>query len=55
MESVRRGLVEAGEYHFTTQQPAMEVRKRLFAAGFSAVRVSLLSLVLKPVRMAAIR
>jgi hypothetical protein len=55
MESVRRGLVEAGEYHFTTQQPAMEVRKRLFAAGFSAVRVSLLSLVLKPVRMAAIK
>jgi len=55
MESVRRGLVEAGEYHFTTQQPAMEVRKRLFAAGFSAVRVSLLSLLLKPVRIAAIK
>jgi hypothetical protein len=55
LESVRRGLVEAGEYHFTTQQPAMEVRKRLFAAGFSAVRVSLLSLLLKPVRVAAIK
>jgi hypothetical protein len=55
LESVRRGLVEAGEYHFTTQQPAMEVRKRLFAAGFSAVRVSLLSLLLKPVRIAAIK
>jgi Methyltransferase domain len=55
MESVRRGLVDGGEYHFTTQQPAMEVRKRLFAAGFSAVRVSLLSLLLKPVRMAAIK
>lgn len=55
MESVRRGLVEGGEYHFTTQQPAMEVRKRLFAAGFSAVRVSLLSLLLKPVRIAAIK
>ena len=55
MESVRRGLVEAGEYHFTTQLPAMEVRKRLFAAGFSAVRVSLLSLLLKPVRIAAIK
>jgi hypothetical protein len=52
---VRHGLVDAGEYHFTTQQPAMEVRRRLFAAGFSAVRVSLLSLLLKPVRIAAIR
>ena len=55
LESVRRGLVDAGEYHFTTQQPAMEVRRRLFAAGFSAVRVSLLSLLLKPVRIAAIK
>ena len=55
MESVRRGLVSGGEYHFTTQQPAMEVRRRLFAAGFSAVRVSLLSLLLKPVRIAAIK
>ncbi len=55
MESVRSGLVDAGEYHFTTQQPAMEVRRRLFAAGFSAVRVSLLSLLLKPVRIAAIK
>ena len=55
LESVRRGLVEGGEYHFTTQQPAMEVRRRLFAAGFSAVRVSLLSLLLKPVRIAAIK
>jgi hypothetical protein len=55
MESVHRGLVNAGEYHFTTQQPAMEVRKRLFAAGYSAVRVSLLSLLLKPVRIAAIK
>jgi hypothetical protein len=55
MESVRHGLADAGEYHFTTQQPAMEVRRRLFAAGFSAVRVSLLSLLLKPVRIAAIK
>jgi Methyltransferase domain len=55
MESVRAGLVIGGEYHFTTQQPAMGVRRRLFAAGFSAVRVSLLSLVLKPVRIAAIK
>ncbi len=55
LESVRGGLVAGGEYHFTTQQPALEVRKRLFAAGFSAVRVSLLSLLLKPVRIAAIK
>ena len=55
MESVRRGMVIGGEYHFTTQQPAMEVRRRVFAAGFSAARVSLLSLVLKPVRIAAIK
>lgn len=55
MESVRRGLVSAGEYHFTTEQPVKEVRKRLFAAGFSVVRVSLLSLLLKPVRITAIK
>ena len=55
MESVRRGLVAAGEYHFTTEQPVKEVRKRLFAAGFSVVRVSLLSLLLKPVRITAIK
>jgi hypothetical protein len=55
MECVRRAMVSGGEYHFTTQQPAMEVRRRLFAAGFSAVRVSLLSLLLKPVRIAAIK
>jgi len=55
MESVRSSLVTGGEYHFTTRQPAMEVRQRLFAAGFSAVRVSLLSLLLKPVRIAAIK
>lgn len=55
MESVRRGLVSAGEYHFTTGQPVKEVRKRLFAAGFSVVRVALLSWLLKPVRMTAIK
>ena len=55
MECVRRGMVSGGEYHFTTQHPAMDVRRRLFAAGFSAVRVSLLSLLLKPVRIAAIK
>ena len=55
LQSVRRGLVSGGEYLFTTRQPVAEVRKRLFAAGFSVVRVSLLSLVLKPVRITAIK
>ena len=55
LESVRRGLVDAGEYHFTTEQPVKEVRKRVFAAGFSVVRVALLSLLLKPVRITAIK
>ena len=55
VESVYRGLAAGGEYLFTTQQPITEVRKRLFAAGFSVVRVSLLSLVLKPVRITAIK
>jgi len=55
MESVYRGLVAGGEYLFTTQQPVAEVRRRLFAAGFSVVRVSLLSLLLKPVRITAIK
>jgi hypothetical protein len=55
MESVRRSLVDGGEYLFTTAQPVAEVRRRLFAAGFSVVRVSLLSLLFKPVRIAAIK
>jgi SAM-dependent methyltransferase len=55
LESVSHGLVSGGEYLFTTQQSAIEVRRRLFAAGFSAVRVSLRSLLLKPVRIAAIK
>lgn len=55
LEGVHRGLVRGGEYLFTTQQPVAEVRKRLFAAGFSVVRVALLSLLLKPVRMTAIK
>jgi len=38
-----------------TLQTVAEVRKRLFAAGFSVVRVSLLSLLLKPVRITAIK
>jgi SAM-dependent methyltransferase len=55
LESVSQGLVSGGEYLFTTLQSVIEVRRRLFAAGFSAVRVSLLSLLLKPVRIAAIK
>jgi len=55
LQSVHRGLQRGGEYLFTTQQPVAEVRKRLFAAGFSVVRVSLLSLLLKPVRITAIK
>jgi len=55
VESVHRGLVRGGEYLFTTQQTVAEVRRRLFAAGFSVVRVSLLSLLLKPVRITAIK
>lgn len=55
MESVRRSLVDGGEYHFTTAQSVAEVRKRIFAAGFSVARVSLLSLLFKPVRIAAVK
>jgi len=55
LQGVYRGLVSGGEYLFTTQQPVAEVRKQLFAAGFSVVRVALLSLLLKPVRITAIK
>ena len=55
LKSVHQGLASGGEYLFTTQQPVTEIRKRVFAAGFSVVRVSLLSLVLKPVRITAIK
>ena len=55
LQNVRRSLVSGGEYLFTTQQPVAEVRKRLFAAGFSVVRLALLSLLLKPVRITAIK
>lgn len=55
LASVQRSLVRGGEYLFTTQQPVAEVRRRLFAAGFSVVRVALLSLLLKPVRITAIK
>jgi len=55
LQGVYRGLVSGGEYLFTTQQPVAEVRRQLFAAGFSVVRVALLSLLLKPVRITAIK
>jgi SAM-dependent methyltransferase len=55
LQSVQRSLAPGGEYLFTTQQPAAQVRRRLFAAGFSAVRVSLLSRFLKPLRIAAMK
>ena len=55
LAGVHRGLAQGGEYLFTTQQPVAEVRKQLFAAGFSVVRVSLLSLLLKPFRVTAIK
>ena len=55
LQSVHRSLVSGGEYLFTTQQPVSEVRKRLFDAGFSVVRVALLSLLLKPFRITAIK
>ena len=55
LRGVYRGLAAGGEYLFTTQQPLAEVRRRVFAAGFSVVRVALLSLLLKPVRITAIK
>jgi hypothetical protein len=55
LAGVQRSLVSGGEYLLTTRQPVAEVRKRLFDAGFSVVRVALLSLVLKPVRIAAVK
>jgi hypothetical protein len=55
LQGVQRSLVNGGEYLFTTQQPVAEVRKRLFDAGFSVVRVALLSLLLKPLRITAIK
>jgi SAM-dependent methyltransferase len=55
LENVRRCLVDGGEYLLATQQPAAQVRRQLFAAGFSAVRISLLSRLFKPLRIAAVR
>ena len=55
LQSVRRSLVPGGEYMFTTQQAPSQVRRRLFGAGFSVVRIALLSRVLKPLRVTAVK
>ena len=55
LRSVQRTLAAKGEYLFTTRQPAGAVRQRLLAAGFSTVRISLLSRLRKPLRITAIR
>jgi SAM-dependent methyltransferase len=55
LQSVRRTLVDGGEYLFTTAQPCAIVRRRLLSAGFSAVRISLLSRFVKPLRVSAIK
>ena len=55
LQSVRRSLVDGGEYYFTTGQPPAIVRRRLLTAGFRAVRVPLLSRFLKPVLIIATR
>jgi hypothetical protein len=54
LRSVRRSLVCGGEYLCESASPR-EARRRLLAAGFSAVRVPLFSRFLKSVRIAAIK
>jgi SAM-dependent methyltransferase len=54
LASVRRSLVPGGEYICVTSSPR-ELRRRMLAAGFSAVRIPLLSLLVKPVRIAAVK
>ena len=55
LQSVRRSLVPGGRYVFTTGQPPGEIRRRLFAAGFSVVQIPLLARFFKPVRITAIK
>ena len=55
LQSVRRSLVDGGEYFFTTGQPPAIVRRRLLSAGFAAVRIPLLSRFLRPARISAIK
>jgi SAM-dependent methyltransferase len=55
LENVRRCLVDGGEYLLATQQPPAQVRRQLYAAGFSRVKISLFSRLFKPVRITAVR
>ena len=55
LRSVQRALAAEGQYFFTTLQRAGVVRQRLFAAGFSGVRISLLSRFRKPLRITAFK
>ena len=55
LRSVHRTLAAKGEYLFATRQRAGVVRERLLAAGFSGVRISLLSRLRGPLRITAIR
>jgi len=54
LQSVRRALAGDGQYLCETASPG-DTRRRMLAAGFSAVRISLLSLLRKPARLAAIK
>ncbi|HEV3009098.1 MAG TPA: class I SAM-dependent methyltransferase [Burkholderiales bacterium] len=54
LENVRRALVAGGEYLCETASPR-ETRRRMLAAGFSAVRIPLFSRLLKSVRITAVK
>jgi SAM-dependent methyltransferase len=54
LQSVRRALVPGGQYLCETTTPR-DTRRRLLAAGFSAVRISLLSLLRKSARLTAVK
>ena len=55
LESVRRSLAPGGEYLFSTRQPAGQVRRRCIAAGFSRVKISLWSWLLRPLHVTAVK
>ena len=54
LRSVRSALSDGGEYLCETTSP-QETRRRMLAAGFSAVRIPLLSRFLKSARIAAVK
>jgi len=54
LRSVCRALVPGGQYLCETTTPR-DTRRRLLAAGFSAVRISLLSLLRKSARLTAVK